>query len=430
LIRTRATQRFEADELRSIKDKMLNWASRFGICLFMDSNGYADRYGRYECLVGAGSAEIFTAGGSRPFEAVSAAQRQHSDWIFLQLAYDLKNRLEPRLESRHPAKLYFGDLTAFRPQTVAFIRRDSNELVVETLEPAAHAVLKAILAGGRASENVPSLQFDSRLDRASYLQKIAALKHHIREGDCYEINFCNEAYAERVNVDPLAVFNRLNALSPAPFAAFYKDQTRFMMGASPERFVCRRGDELISQPIKGTARRGSGPEEDAQIIAALRSSEKERAENVMITDLVRNDLAMVSEPGSVEVEELFGIYSYPQVHQMISTVKSRLRRDLGPLDAIQSAFPMGSMTGAPKYRVMQLIEEHEVSRRELYSGSVGYIDPAGDFDLNVVIRSLFYNQDTSYLSYHTGGAITWDSDPEAEWDEIRLKAAAMERVFS
>lgn len=115
---------------------------------------------------------------------------------------------------------------------------------------------------------------------------------------------------------------------------------------------------------------------------------------------------------------------------MISTVKSRLRADLGPLDAIQHAFPMGSMTGAPKYRVMQLIEEHEVSRRELYSGSVGYIDPAGDLDLNVVIRSLFYNQDSNYLSYHTGGAITWDSDPEAEWDEMRLKAAAMERVFS
>jgi len=409
---------------------MLNWASRFGICLFMDSNGYADRYGRYECLVGAGAAELFGNSDAEPFEAVSRAQKHYNDWIFLQLAYDLKNSLEPRLESRHPAKLQFADLKAFQPETVLYILRESNELVIETLRSEAAGVLAEILNEETPSGAVPGLRFRSRLDREAYLQKIAALKQHIREGDCYEINFCNEAFNGRADIDPVAVFKRLTALSPAPFAAFYKDGTCFMLGASPERFLCKRNFELISQPIKGTARRGAGAEEDSQIIAALRGSEKERAENVMITDLVRNDLAIVSEPGSVAVDELFGIYSYPQVHQMISTVKSRLRADLGPFDAIRHAFPMGSMTGAPKYRVMQLIEEHEITRRELYSGSVGYIDPAGDFDLNVVIRSLFYSQDTNYLSYHTGGAITWDSDPEAEWDEMRLKAAAMERVFS
>ncbi len=408
---------------------MLNWASRFGICLFMDSNGYEDRYGRYECLLGAGLAEEAGTGGADPFRGIDEIREHGGDWIFLQLCYDLKNSLEPRLESRHPARLGFAELKAFRPETVAYILRDTAELVVETLKPGADEVLREILSAEAEPQSIPALQFSPRLGREGYLRKIASLKHHIREGDCYEINFCTEAFAEAPGLDPASVFLRLNALSPAPFAAFYKDGFRFMMGASPERFLCRRGDALISQPIKGTARRGASMEEDERIMAALRGSEKERAENVMITDLVRNDLAIVSEPGSVEVEELFGIYSYPQVHQMISTVKGRLRRDLGPTDAIRNAFPMGSMTGAPKFRVMQLTDQYELSRRELYSGSVGYMDPDGGFDLNVVIRSLFYNSASNYLSYHTGGAITWDSDPEAEWDEMRLKAAAMERVF-
>lgn len=409
---------------------MLNWASRFGICLFMDSNGYADRHGRYECILGAGAAAVIPVGDFESFDALSAAYRASGDWLFLQLGYDLKNRLEPRLRSEHPARLGFKDLNAFRPDTVAFILRGSSELVVESLKSGAGTVLEDILCRGIPAEIVPRLQFQSRLDREMYLEKIAVLKNHIREGDCYEINFCNEAYSEVANLDPVSVFRRLNALSLAPFAAFYKDGDRYMLGASPERFLCKRDDVLISQPIKGTARREADAATDAKVVAELRGSEKERAENVMIVDLVRNDLAIVSEPGSVDVEELFGIYSYPQVHQMISTVKSRLRKDLGPFDAMRHAFPMGSMTGAPKYRVMQLIEQHEVSRRELFSGSVGYIDPAGDFDLNVVIRSLFYSQEFNYLSYQTGGAITWDSDPGAEWDEMRLKAAAMERVFS
>jgi len=202
------------------------------------------------------------------------------------------------------------------------------------------------------------------------------------------------------------------------------------MCASPERFLMKEGAVLRSQPIKGTARRSKDREEDERLRTLLQSSEKEQAENVMIVDLVRNDLARSCEVGSVRVNELFGIYSFPQVHQMISTVSGRLRKDLPFTAAIRAAFPMGSMTGAPKHKVMQLIEQYEASRRELFSGSVGYISPEGDFDFNVVIRSLFYDADTQYLSYQTGGAITWGSDPESEWDELRLKAAAMERIFS
>jgi para-aminobenzoate synthetase component 1 len=203
-----------------------------------------------------------------------------------------------------------------------------------------------------------------------------------------------------------------------------------MMCASPERFITKGGDIVRSQPIKGTARRSADSAEDERLKAELRNSEKEKAENVMIVDLVRNDLAHSCDVGSIEVEELFGIYSFPRVHQMISTVRGRLRHDTPLTDAIRYAFPMGSMTGAPKHKVMQLIDRYEAAMRELFSGSVGYITPDGDFDFNVVIRSLFYNAETGYLSYQTGGAITWGSDPESEWDELRLKAAAMERIFA
>jgi para-aminobenzoate synthetase component 1 len=150
----------------------------------------------------------------------------------------------------------------------------------------------------------------------------------------------------------------------------------------------------------------------------------------MIVDLVRNDLARCCELGSVTVDELFGIYSFPQVHQMISTVSGRLRDDMSFADALKYSFPMGSMTGAPKVKVMELIETYEAARRELFSGTLGYITPGGDFDFNVVIRSLFYNENSKRLSYQTGGAITYDSTAEQEWEEMRLKAWALERIFA
>jgi len=226
------------------------------------------------------------------------------------------------------------------------------------------------------------------------------------------------------------VFNALNALSPAPFAAYYRLDDKYMICASPERYLRKRGGNLLSQPIKGTARRDTDLVKDEQIKAELRNDIKERAENVMITDLVRNDLARCCEPGSINVDELFGVYTFPQVHQLISTVSGTMRLGVPFTDAIRYSFPMGSMTGAPKYKVMQLIDKYECSRRELFSGTVGYICPDGDFDFNVIIRSLFYNQSTKYLCYQTGGAITYDSLPEKEWDEMRLKAWALERIFS
>jgi para-aminobenzoate synthetase component 1 len=276
---------------------------------------------------------------------------------------------------------------------------------------------------------LPQLSFTSMFGKEDYITTIEILRDHIREGDCYEVNFCSKGYSENVYLQPLNMFNALNSLSPAPFAAYYRLNGHYMACASPERYLKKIGSKILSQPIKGTARRSKDPAADNEIRELLRNDLKERAENVMIVDLVRNDLARSCEVGSITVDELFGIYTYPQVHQMISTVSGLLTPGVPFTEAIQHSFPMGSMTGAPKYKVMQLIEQYERAQRELFSGSVGYITPEGDFDFNVIIRSLFYNADTHYLSYQTGGAITYDSVPEQEWEEMRLKAWALERIF-
>jgi len=415
------------EELKPLKNKMLNWARQFSIFLFLDSNGYTAQGGRYDCLLGAGARDVFSP-VTNSFDELYAFHQAQRSWLFGHLGYDLKNELEPRLSSAHKRRHDFSEMQFFVPEVVAGIDHEAATLFIEATDPG--AIYRQIMAAPATdATSVPELDFQQRINREQYLRIIAALREHIRNGDCYEINFCNEAFCEDAVLDAVATFQRLNQLSPAPFAACYRLDTQYLLCASPERYLRKSERQIISQPIKGTARRGIDTDQDEQLKQDLLASEKERAENVMIVDLVRNDLARSCETGSVQVDELFGLYSFPQVHQLISTVSGMLRKDLTFTNALKHSFPMGSMTGAPKVKVMQLIEQYEAARRELFAGSVGYIDPRGDFDFNVVIRSLFYNETSQYLSYQTGGAITWDSDAAAEWEEMRLKAMSMERVF-
>ena len=257
------------------------------------------------------------------------------------------------------------------------------------------------------------------------------MQNHILRGDCYEINFCQEFYAKKAIIDPLHIYQKLSAISPNPFSAFYRVDDKYLLCASPERYLLKKENQILSQPIKGTAPRQFGEEElDEQQKKALQQSHKERSENVMIVDLVRNDLSKICEEGSVMADELFGIYTYPQVHQMISTISGKISKNISFSDIIRATYPMGSMTGAPKKRVMELIEQYEHTKRGLFSGAVGYISPEGNFDFNVVIRSIFYNQPAQYLSYQVGSAITFYSDAEKEYEECLLKAAAIEKVLS
>ncbi|MBL7683379.1 MAG: anthranilate synthase component I family protein [Flavipsychrobacter sp.] len=411
-----------------LKNEMLNWAQQFSIFLFLDSNSYQDKYSRYECLLGIGAHEhvAFTS-----LDAVQMWHDTHKDWLFGHIAYDYKNELENRLSSAHKERIGFEPLCFFQPEIVCTVNAEKTKLTIESLGITPLEVYKSFLfAMPEMQGELPELKFTQRISKEQYLNTIDALRRHIGDGDCYEINFCNEGFVNGTDAEPLQIFQALNKISPAPFAAFYRNDESFMMCASPERYLRKEGSVVMSQPIKGTAKRGADTEQDEAMKQSLHNSIKDRAENVMIVDLVRNDLSRSCETGSVQVDELFGIYTFPQVHQMISTVSAALRTGMPFTDAIRYSFPMGSMTGAPKIKVMQLIEQYEQSRRELFSGTVGYITPDADFDFNVIIRSLFYNADTKYLAYQTGGAITYDSTPEQEWEEMRLKAWALERIFS
>jgi para-aminobenzoate synthetase component 1 len=429
LIRQKKTFRFPDSELDNLKKRMLHWANQYGILLFLDSNRYTHTDGRYECLCAADAVEwLPLQDADDPLTSLQTWHETQQDWLFGHICYDFKNQLET-LTSRHKASSGFATIQYFRPRIVCSIARGVSALDIETIGLDPEAVWDAIQHFPVAAGNIPAgLKFHKHMDKDAYLAALAALREHIINGDCYEINFCNQAYSTGVTLDPLPVFERLNELSPAPFAAYYKNGGSCMMCASPERYLMRGGNQIIAQPIKGTAARGADPERDRHNKEQLRQSIKEQAENVMIVDLMRNDLARCCVTGSVEVTELFGIYSFPQVHQMISTISGTLKPGTHFSDIIRCSFPMGSMTGAPKIKVMQLIDRYEQARRELFSGTVGYIDPQGNFDSNVVIRSIFYNRDTGYLSYQTGGAITYESVAEQEWEETLLKAAALERA--
>jgi len=268
-----------------------------------------------------------------------------------------------------------------------------------------------------------------RIFKDEYFKRVGEMLQHIHRGDIYEANFCQEFYAENTSINPLKVYQKLNAISKAPFAAFLKLNDKFLLSASPERYLRKLGTKVISQPIKGTAKRSHNPKRDEELKNILRDDPKERAENIMIVDLVRNDLSKSALKGSVIVEELCEVYSYDQVHQMVSTVTSKVSEEKNPVEMIRESFPMGSMTGAPKVSAMQIIEKLESFKRGLYSGAVGYFTPEGDFDFNVVIRSILYNETNKYVSYAVGSALTAKSSPEKEYEECLLKAKAMREVL-
>jgi para-aminobenzoate synthetase component 1 len=278
-----------------------------------------------------------------------------------------------------------------------------------------------------AQQSIPSIQ--PRISKKDYLYTINQLRQHILRGDCYEINFCQEFFATDAGIDPIAVYGKLSEISPNPFSCYYKLNDKYLLCASPERYIKKTGSKILSQPIKGTNKRSSTLFEDEQLKQDLISSEKDKSENVMIVDLVRNDLSKICQEGSVQVEELFGIYPFPQVYQMVSTISGQLQDGIDFTDVLTATFPMGSMTGAPKKRVMELIEQYEQTKRGIYSGCVGYISPEKDYDFNVVIRSIMYNYSNKYLSYQVGGGITFYSDAEKEYEECLLKAEAMKKVL-
>jgi para-aminobenzoate synthetase component 1 len=408
---------------------MLSWVNQFNICCFLDNQHYNLPHHSVECMAAAGAVQTLATAAGTAFEQLKQLYEQHGDWLFGHLSYDLKNETEG-LASNNIDSIGFPDLCFFIPEVI--LQLSERELLISTFGNRHETVFHEICAIEPVREPSQPLAtpINSRIPKADYITTIQQLQQHILRGDCYEINFCQEFFAEKATIDPLQVYNTLSNISPNPFAAYYKTGQQYLLCASPERYLKKEGDRIYSQPIKGTSKRNlSDAGDDVRNKEQLYNSPKDRSENVMIVDLVRNDLSKICEEASVQVDELFGIYSFPQVHQMISTVSGQLRSDIHFIDAIKATFPMGSMTGAPKKRVMELIEQYEQTRRGIFSGAVGYITPEGDFDFNVVIRSIMYNAATNYLSFQAGSAITFYSDPEKEYEECLLKAAAIKKVL-
>lgn len=412
------------------KQQLLSWSQQFREVVFLDSNSYPQEYSSFDCMLAVDAFTSLKTDFHNAFDDLKQYQQTTKDWLFGYLSYDLKNDVE-ELKSGNFDGLDFPDLFFFQPKKILVLK--GNQLEIKYLflcdDEVEDDFAEIVQTQNDSFVTLNSPEVKPRISKEFYIEKVNEMLRHIHKGDMYEANFCMEFFAENAVINPLEKFQKLNAISQAPFSVFFKNNKQFLLSASPERYLKRVGETLISQPIKGTSKRFSDPSEDEKSKQFLASDSKERAENIMITDLVRNDLSHTAQKGSVEVVELCKIYSFLQVHQMISTITSKLDFQYSPIDVLRTTFPMGSMTGAPKISVMKIIENLEETKRGLYSGSVGYFTPEGDFDFNVVIRSILYNHDNKYVSFSVGSAITAQSIPENEYEECLLKAKAMHEVL-
>ncbi len=414
------TTTFRDIHVSDIISKMLNWSDRFNIFCLLNSNGFTSKHGEWELLFAADPAYILEIKDDQFVKPLQQFSNEHEGWIFGHLNYPGQTN----------DRISFPNGFFFVPKIL--VRIKGNEVIISSQDEDPELIYDQLMEtaplNGRAS--ILKEEIKSEMNESEYHSAINAIKEHLQKGDCYEINFCQEFYSENADIHPASLYQQLIQSSPSPFSAFYRLKEKFCISASPERFLKKKADRLISQPIKGTSKRNLiDAEKDSIGRQYLKESQKEKSENVMIVDLVRNDLSKVSARGSVEVEELMGIYSFPQVHQMISTVVSILDNRFHWTEALDACFPMGSMTGAPKKRVMELINTYEKTTRGLFSGTIGYVDPHGDFDFNVVIRSYFYDRSTKKLSFKAGGGITINSNPEQEYKESLLKVEILRKLL-
>ncbi len=417
------------EDPKSLKQQLLEWSKQFREILFLDSNNYPQHYTSYDAILAVDAFTSIQTDYNDGFEKLKEYQQITKDWLFGYLTYDLKNDTE-NLKSDNGDQLAFPDLFFFQPKKVLLLKGNSLELhYLNMCDDEFEQDLSdiALIKQPKLKTQNP-ITIQQRISKAEYDEKVKQMLSHIAKGDIYEANLCMEFFAENAAIDPMLTFQKLNEISLSPFAAFFKNNQHFALCASPERYIKKVADKIISQPIKGTAKRSTDEDEDALIKIALSENGKERSENIMITDLVRNDLAKTASKGTVEVEELCGVYTFKQVHHLISTIMSTSTKL--PIDILRTTFPMGSMTGAPKIAAMKIIENLEETKRGLYSGAIGYFTPENDFDFNVVIRSILYNQREKYLSFSVGSAITSLSDPDQEYEECLLKAKAMRNVLT
>jgi para-aminobenzoate synthetase component 1 len=434
----RTTRTYSIKSISNLNEKLLQWAQQYETAVWLDSNHHNQGYTSFHSILAVDEFTSIQTDVVNAFEKLKEYQSITQDYLFGYLSYDVKNATE-NLTSTNSDGLGFAELFFFQPQKILFIKNNSIEfqyltMVDDEIDTDFEAIctqeIKQKNTASTRLENGGNIVIKPRIQKQDYLFKVGEILEHIHKGDIYEANFCQEFYAENTRINPLDIYEDLNTISEAPFATFLKIDNQYLLCASPERYLKKEGAKIISQPIKGTAKRLVDLQEDQKTATALSKDIKERSENIMIVDLVRNDLSKSAKKGSVRVEELCKVSSFKQVHQMISTVVSELKDDVHLVDVIKDTFPMGSMTGAPKISAMKIIETIEETKRGLYSGTVGYFTPMGNFDFNVVIRSILYDSEKKYLSFSVGSAITAKSTPEKEYEECLLKAKAMQFVLT
>jgi para-aminobenzoate synthetase component 1 len=415
------------EDFVSFKEFVLSLSRQFNPFCVLESNNYLNYpYSNFGSFIAFDSIEDFST-TENSLDGLYKFHQKHQDWLFGYLTYDLKNQLESDLSSNNEDGIQFPIIHFFVPRYI--VRFYDNQFDLGVVSEGDFKKFKEIISNFKENKIVTTTNFEfkihPKINKETYIQSVEKIKEHIQRGDIYEVNFCQEFYAENAEIDPLKTYQKLIDLAKAPFCAFYKTKHHYLLCSSPERYLKKIDKKVISQPIKGTIKRGSSAEEDDLLIKKLQNDPKEKSENIMIVDLVRNDLSRVSSKGSVQVEELLGVYTFNQVHQLISTITGAIEDNVPFTDAIKMTFPMGSMTGAPKISAMQIIEQCESFKRGLYSGAVGYITPKGNFDFNVVIRSILYNSKKQHISIPVGSAITHYSDPQQEYEECLVKAKAM-----
>lgn len=385
-------------------------AHEFSFLAYFNGNQYQYPEGNFE--------RIFFAGNT-PLDTNQIWQSDSRTKVGI-IGYEFKNKIES-LESLNPPILDLPETCFFEAELI--IKEHQGQIW-------SNQKLPSEFWGNLTSVSLPShppirCEWTPQITKEQYIKSVQSIQDQILEGETYEMNFCQAYIGNYEKWDPIGAYFRLNEISPMPFSAFFKSAEKWIVSASPERFIKKTGLRIIAQPIKGTIRRGGTDAEDNYFKHQLSTSPKEQAENLMITDLMRNDLSKLSEIGSVRVDELFGIYSMPKVFQMISTVSAILKPPTNLKQIIYATFPMGSMTGAPKIRTMNLIDEQETFQRGWFSGALGWVDEQGDFDFSVVIRSIIADLAAKKLYFGVGSAITFDADPEQEYQECQLKIQAI-----
>lgn len=420
-------QVFQASITEKWMPQLWGWLAQQEIFMAWNGNGYSQSMGgeEWDLMMACGAKEIMEGQYGHAFSQLK--KKRQGKWMMGYLGYDLKNELETLASDNHD-ELRFPDYYFFEPEILIKIKGDALR-IYSFHDPEEIYDQISIFEIDKKQEFEIS-DFRLRMSHENYIHAVQRVRQHIQDGDVYEMNVCMEFWSQPAKMDPVPVWLAINSQNPVPFSSVFRMGEKYILSFSPERFMSIKNGLMRTQPMKGTIKRAKDRNEDLQRIETLRNDKKERSENIMIVDLMRNDLARSAVPGTVKLSELCEIYSFPNVHQMVSTVEAQKLPHLDPVDALAAAFPMGSMTGCPKIRAMELIELYEESKRGAYSGALGYFTPDGDADFSVLIRTLLYDVNQKYLSLHAGSAITWESDPQKEYEECLLKASSVVDVFN